>query len=92
MVARMTTELITKKEACAILRVSPATVERYVRAGMLAKVKLGDRPQSAVRFRKSDVERLIGASLKAPGTRTKEVKAAPPAPDPGGVPYRPKSW
>lgn len=92
----MSIELITKREVCAILRVSRSTVERYVRARMLTPVKLGDRPQSAVRFRRTEVERLIGASLKAPGTIAKEEQSrddrAPRPPDGSGVTYRPKSW
>lgn len=80
----MSTELITRKQAAEILGVSLSTFNRYVLAGMIRRVKLGDNQQSAARYFKADVEKLINASIKPGATRAKRV--------PAQETYRPKSW
>ena len=58
-------ELLTKKEVCALLRVSTRTVERLVLAGKLRPVTVGLRTtRPLVRFRRRDVEVLAGLSAK----------------------------
>jgi excisionase family DNA binding protein len=48
-------ELMTKKEAAAMLRVSTGTVDNYVADGLLSKLKIGTRN---VRFKRAEVEKL----------------------------------
>ena len=52
-------ELATKVQVAAYCQVSPRTISRYVRRGLLAQVKLGEARQSAVRFRRTDVLALV---------------------------------
>lgn len=90
----MDTKLITMKEVMALLGVSRSTVDRYVLAEMLTKIKYGTSQQAAVRFREDEVLALIGAR-PAVGRSSADVaadKAARGLAGRGEVPYRPKSW
>lgn len=50
-------DLLTAKEAARLLRVAPSTVRRWAGLGLLPVIRL---PSGALRFRRSDVERLLG--------------------------------
>lgn len=50
-----TPELLTAAEVCDILRVSPSTVSRWRRNGVLTGFKVG----GSLRFQRSEVERLV---------------------------------
>lgn len=52
--------LLTKAEACTVLRVSPSTLERLVTRGRLAGVQY--TPRGHLRFRRVDLERLVAES------------------------------
>ena len=54
-----TSPLLDVDEAAAYLNVSPATVRRFRRDGVLPVVKLGGQSRSRIRFRRTDVEALI---------------------------------
>lgn len=56
----MRSQLLTSSEAAAKLRVKPHALRRYVRRGLLPKVKLSSR---LVLFRESDLEKLINRSM-----------------------------
>jgi excisionase family DNA binding protein len=45
-----------KREACARLAISPATLDRWVRAGRLRRIKLGDRISA---YALADVQALV---------------------------------
>ena len=51
--------LLTVDEAAAYLNVTPSTVRRFRRDGVLPVVKLGGQVKSRIRFRRCDVEALI---------------------------------
>ncbi len=49
-------EMMSKKEVAGLLKVSTATIDRWVRLGLLKRVKLGTKHQQArVYFHYSDV-------------------------------------
>lgn len=50
-------ELLTKKQAAAMLALSASTIDNYARAGIIERIKLG----KAVRFRRSDVLALVNS-------------------------------
>lgn len=52
----MSTELLTQKEACQILHLSPKSLQRLRRHGKLPFVQFGHR---TIRIRKSDLEAYI---------------------------------
>lgn len=56
----MSDRLLSKREACAMLGISPATADRLAAKGILERIKIGGRTL----FRHSDLQRLIreGAS------------------------------
>jgi excisionase family DNA binding protein len=56
-------ELITFTEAMQILKVSRATLNRWVSNGKITKLKLGDGRKGAVRFRKEDIEKFLNESI-----------------------------
>ena len=49
--------LATRREACDLLKISMSTLERWERQGKLTPVRLSP---GVVRYRRSDLERLIG--------------------------------
>lgn len=51
--------LLTADEVAAILRVHPSTVLRWAKEGGIAAVRL---PGRAVRFRRSDIEKVLNTS------------------------------
>lgn len=51
--------LLTVDETAAYLNVTPSTVRRFRRDGVLPVVKLGGHAKSRIRFRRTDVEALI---------------------------------
>ncbi len=55
-----TNPLLTERETTAYLRVKPSTLRKWRREGSIPFVKLG----ACVRYRHSDLEALIAASLK----------------------------
>ncbi|MDC3378892.1 helix-turn-helix domain-containing protein [Planctomycetota bacterium] len=54
-------DLLTREEVGKLLRLSASSVDRRVRAGDLAAVKLGAARNAPVRFKRHDVELLLGA-------------------------------
>jgi excisionase family DNA binding protein len=52
----MVDELLTSSEAARMLRVSKATITRYVRLGQLPAIRL---PSGHLRIRRRDIERLL---------------------------------
>ena len=90
----METKLITMKEATELLGVTRSTVDRYVRAGLLTKVKYGTSQQASVRFREDELLRMIGARpTNADAARSATVNADRAAEAASQeVTYRPKSW
>ncbi len=54
-------KLLTKKEACEVLRCSPATIERYVQSGKLTKNQI-DGKHSKILFKQSELQTLIDSS------------------------------
>ncbi len=57
---------LTRKEAAALLKVSLPTIHRFIRAGLLTRVKIGQR---LVRITPESVENLLA------GDRRKEAEA-----------------
>lgn len=55
-------ELITFTEAMQILKVSRATLNRWINSGKITKLKLGEGRRGMVRFRKDDIEKFINNS------------------------------
>lgn len=53
---RMADDLLTSAEVARMLRVSPATVARYVRLGQVRAIRL---PSGQIRIRREEVERLL---------------------------------
>jgi excisionase family DNA binding protein len=56
-------ELITFTEAMQILKVSRATLNRWINSGKITKLKLGEGRRGMVRFRKEDIEKFITDSV-----------------------------
>jgi excisionase family DNA binding protein len=54
--AALTEELLTTAEVAQMLRVSKATISRWVRDGELQAIRL---PRGTYRFRRQDVEKLL---------------------------------
>lgn len=54
--------LLTLAEAAAMLKVHERTVTRWMEEGRLPRVKLGQQKHSALRFKRSDVVKLIEES------------------------------
>ena len=52
-------ELLTRKEACARLRISMPTLNRRIQSGALRIVKLGTAGNSPVRIRSADLDAYI---------------------------------
>ena len=52
----MADELLTSSEAARMLRVSKATITRYVRLGQLPAIRL---PSGRLRIRRRDIEKLL---------------------------------
>ena len=52
----MVDELLTSSEAARMLRVSKATITRYVRLGQLPAIRL---PSGHLRIRRRDIDRLL---------------------------------
>lgn len=57
--------LLTKAEVRDRLNVSRATLDRIIRAGDLAVIKLGDGPKAGVRIRPEAVEAYLAARSAA---------------------------
>ncbi|MBI5431856.1 MAG: helix-turn-helix domain-containing protein [Planctomycetes bacterium] len=75
-------KLLCGSEAALWLRVSPSTLRRWVRQGVVACVVLpvGLRRRRTVRYRLTDLERLVEKHLhQRPAIRTSEVDAERPA-------------
>ena len=54
--------LLDVDETAVYLNVSPATVRRLRRDGVLPVVKLGGKSKSRIRFRQADLDALIAAN------------------------------
>jgi excisionase family DNA binding protein len=67
-------QLLTRPEACELLRVSPRTVATLIERGELPVVRIG----RAVRFSLEDVEALVAERRSVP--RKSEGRALGPAP------------
>lgn len=52
-------ELITADEVMKILKISRATLNRWVKAGKIQALKLGEGKKGAVRFRLRDIEEFV---------------------------------
>ncbi|HBF37038.1 MAG TPA: hypothetical protein DDW50_06925 [Firmicutes bacterium] len=52
-------ELITAEEVMKILKISRATLNRWVKAGKIQALKLGEGRKGAVRFKLKDIEEFI---------------------------------
>jgi excisionase family DNA binding protein len=65
--ARWRQEMMPAKLVAATLGISRETLRRWVNSGRISPaVKMGDSQQSHVRFRRSDVERLLAERLGEP--------------------------
>jgi len=51
--------LLTRREACALLKVSLSTLERWERSSRLTPVRLSP---GVIRYRRSDIDQLLEAS------------------------------
>jgi excisionase family DNA binding protein len=60
-----TSPLLTVDEAATYLNVTPATVRRFRRDGVLPVIKLGGQSKSRIRFRRADVDALIESGYTA---------------------------
>jgi excisionase family DNA binding protein len=56
-------QLLTKKEAANLLKVSTSTIDGYARAGVLERVKIGTG-HGGVRFRQADVLAIVSPQKK----------------------------
>ncbi|WP_158220333.1 AlpA family transcriptional regulator [Kineosporia sp. A_224] len=57
--------LLTKAAACEYLGgITPPTLDRWVAKGRLPKVKYGPGRGSAVRFRRSDLDKFLNESVQ----------------------------
>ena len=56
-------QLLTKKEAANLLKVSTSTIDGYARAGILERVKIGTG-NGGVRFRQSDILAIVSPQKK----------------------------
>lgn len=54
--------VMSKREAAGLLRVSPRTLNRYVNAKRLKRLKLLESTNGAVRFNLSELERFVTAT------------------------------
>ncbi|TCL71546.1 AlpA family transcriptional regulator [Hydrogenispora ethanolica] len=52
-------ELITAAEVMKILKISRATLNRWVKAGKIPSLKLGEGRKGTVRFKLKDIEEFI---------------------------------
>ncbi len=52
-------ELITAEEVMKILKISRATLNRWIKAGKIQALKLGEGRKGAVRFKVKDIEKFI---------------------------------
>jgi len=57
-------ELITADEVMRILKISRATLNRWVKAGKIQALKLGEGKKGAVRFRLKDIEAFVEENVK----------------------------
>ena len=57
-------ELITAEEVMKILKISRATLNRWVKAGKIPALKLGEGRKGAVRFRLRDIEEFVNNVTK----------------------------
>ena len=57
-------ELITAEEVMKILKISRATLNRWVKAGKIQALKLGEGRRGAVRFRLKDIEEFVNSVNK----------------------------
>ena len=65
-------KLLTKREACEVLRCSPATIERYVQSGKLTKNQI-DGKHSKILFKQSELQTLIDSSKTTLQPATQEA-------------------
>jgi excisionase family DNA binding protein len=54
-------ELLTRKQACELLQVSDATLDRYFNTGLLTRVKVGPR---LTRVRRVEIEQMLAGGIK----------------------------
>jgi excisionase family DNA binding protein len=54
-------ELITPEDVMKLLKISRATLNRWVKAGKIRALKLGDGRKGIVRFKLADVESFINS-------------------------------
>ena len=62
----MNTEWMTKQEAAAHLRVSPVTLDRYVREGLVTKYVIGSK--QSPRFRRTELDAIVTPAGDGPDT------------------------
>lgn len=62
----MEDRLLTVPETCQRLAVTKSTLDKIVRSGALAAVRIGDGPKARRRFRVSDVGAYITSLTPAP--------------------------
>jgi excisionase family DNA binding protein len=62
-------ELITPEEVMKLLKISRATLNRWVKAGKIRALKLGDGRKGIVRFKLVDVENFINSLTESNQTK-----------------------
>lgn len=70
-------DLLTIKEAAALLKVSPITVTRYVKQERLSAYHIGPR---AIRVRRADIEQLLRPTTKREEVATTKEQQTPSSP------------
>jgi len=75
------TPLLDSKAVCGLLRVSPATLSRLVRANKIPYVLLGTgKTKLNVRFREEEIEAWIVRRSRGPGGMMRASSAPQPTP------------
>ena len=57
-------ELITAEEVMKILKISRATLNRWVKAGKIQALKLGEGRKGTIRFKSKDIEDFVNSTNK----------------------------
>src|SRR5919197_3358462 len=72
-------DLLTVKEAASLLKVSPVTIKRYLKSGLLRAFHIGPR---AIRIRREDLEKLLTpAGTEEVPMKQERVQISPPSPE-----------
>jgi excisionase family DNA binding protein len=70
--------LLTNAQVCELLKISPATLTRWIRAGKIPHVLLGSgKTKLNVRFREDEIEAWITRRSRGPGGLRVASAAAP---------------